>query len=109
MEEQKRIRRTSEQIAADLDGEVKTLKQSIAEIEKKKAASAASFDEKIAAVNGKIEKLLAKKKAVLAPAKKRRPRRSKTTQLKEIIKHAQKSGLKLNEIAEKLGVTKEDV
>ena len=40
MSEEKRVRRTPEQIAADLDVQIEKLKDSILELENKKAASA---------------------------------------------------------------------
>lgn len=106
LSEQKRVRRTAEQIAADVDVQIEKLRASIQEIEKKKAASAAEFDAKIAAVEEKIKKLEVRKKEVLAP-KKRRTRKSKAKQIQELIRQAQKSGMKLDEIAEKLGVCPE--
>lgn len=54
MSEEKRVRRTPEQIAADLDVQIEKLKDSILELENKKAASATEFDNKIAAVKEKI-------------------------------------------------------
>jgi len=92
MSEEKRVRRTPEQIAADLDVQIEKLKDSILE-----------FDNKIAAVKEKIAKLEAKKKDVLTP-KKRKPRKSKADQIKLLVKQAQKSGMKLDEIADKLGM-----
>lgn len=73
------------------------------ELENKKAASATEFDNKIAAVKEKIAKLEAKKKDVLTP-KKRKPRKSKADQIKLLVRQAQKSGMKLDEIADKLGM-----
>ena len=58
------------------------------------------------AINGykeKIAKLEAKKKDVLTP-KKRKPRKSKADQIKLLVRQAQKSGMKLDEIADKLGM-----
>ena len=78
MAEQKRVRRTPEQIAADIDGQ-------------------------IAAVQEKAAKLAERKKEVLSP-KKRKPRKSKAERIRELVKQAQKSGMKLDEIAEKLGM-----
>ena len=101
MSEEKRVRRTPEQIAADLDVQIEKLKDSILELENKKAASATEFDNKIAAE--KIAKLEAKKKDVLTP-KKRKPRKSKADQIKLLVRQAQKSGMKLDEIADKLGM-----
>ena len=103
MSEEKRVRRTPEQIAADLDVQIEKLKDSILELENKKAASATEFDNKIAAVKEKIAKLEAKKKDVLTP-KKRKPRKSKADQIKLLVRQAQKSGMKLDEIADKLGM-----
>ena len=76
MPEEKRVRRTPQQIAQDLDAQMEKLNASIAELEEKKAASAAVFDGKIAAVKEKSKKLEARKKDVLAP-KKRKVRKTK--------------------------------
>ena len=95
MSEGKRIRRTPEQIVADLDVQIENLKDSILELENKKAASVTEFDNKIAAVKEKIAKLEAKKKDVLTP-KKRKPRKSKADQIKLLVRQAQKSGMKLS-------------
>ena len=65
MSEEKRVRRTPEQIAADLDVQIEKLKDSILELENKKAASATEFDNKIAAFKEKIAKLEAKRKTYL--------------------------------------------
>ena len=92
MSEEKRVRRTPEQIAADLDVQIEKLKDSILEL-----------GNKIAAVKEKIAKLEAKKKDVLTP-KKRKPRKSKADQIKLLVRQAQKSGMKLDEIADKLGM-----
>ena len=103
MAEEKRIRRTAEQIAADIDVQVEKLTESISEIEEKKAAACAEFDRKTQSVNEKIAKLEARKKGLFTP-KKRKPRKKKADQIKELIRQAQKSGMKLDEIAGKLGV-----
>lgn len=103
MAEEKRIRRTAEQIAADLDAQAEKLKESIFEIEEKKAAACAEYDRKIESVHEKLAKLEARKKALFTP-KKRKPRKKKADQIKELIRQAQKSGMKLDEIAGKLGV-----
>lgn len=83
MPEEKRVRRTPQQIAQDLDAQMEKLNASIAELEEKKAASAAVFDGKIAAVKEKIKKLEARKKDVLAP-KKRKVRKTKAQQIKDL-------------------------
>lgn len=107
MPEQKRVRRTAQQIIADLDDQIAALEASIGTIEEKKKAAMQEYDDKAAAVKAKIAKLEARKKSMLSP-KKRKARKSKTVQIKELVKQAQKSGLKLNEIAEKLGVNLEE-
>ena len=65
------------------------------------------FDGKIAAVREKIKKLEAKKKDVLAP-KKRKTRKTKAQQIKDLVRKAQKAGLKPDEIASRLGVSIEE-
>ena len=107
MSEQKRVRRTSEQIAADLDKQIAELNESIQEVEAKKAEAAEKFDAKIASINEKIRKLQSRKQELLTP-KKRAPRKTKAQQIKTLVTKAQKSGLKLNETAEKLGVSIEE-
>ncbi len=92
-----------------MDVQIENLKDSILELENKKAASVTEFDNKIAAVKEKIAKLEVKKKDVLTP-KKRKPRKSKAEQIKKgslkelLVRQAQKSGMNLDEIADKLGM-----
>lgn len=74
MAEQKRVRRTPEQIAADIDGQISKLEENIRGLEEKKIAACAEFDAKIAAVQEKAAKLAERKKEVLSP-KKRKPRK----------------------------------
>lgn len=103
MPEQKRVRRTPEQIAAAIDQQIEALQGSIRETENKKAAALAEFDRKESALREKIAALQKKQKAALEP-KKRKPRKTKAEKIQELVKQAQRSGLKLDEIAEKLGV-----
>ncbi len=103
MAEQKRVRRTPEQIAADIDGQISKLEENIRGLEEKKIAACAEFDAKIAAVQEKAAKLAERKKEVLSPQP-RTPRKSKAERIRELVKQAQKSGMKLDEIAEKLGM-----
>ena len=63
MAEQKRVRRTPEQIAADIDGQISKLEENIRGLEEKKIAACAEFDAKIAAVQEKAAKLAERKKA----------------------------------------------
>ncbi len=107
MSEQKRVRRTPQQIVEDLNVEIEALRESIQEIEEKKAAAVAKYDEKIEGVNQKIKRLEERQKAVLTP-KKRKPRKTKTQQIRAIVAKANKKGMKLDEIAEILGVTIEE-
>ena len=69
----------------------------------KRTALATEFDHKSDAVKEKIAQLKAKKKDVLTP-KQRKPRKGKADQIKLLVRQAQKSGMKLDEIADKLGM-----
>lgn len=100
----KRIRRTPEERVAEVDAKIETLNQSIADLESKKQASVASFDEKIAAVQERIKGLESKKEQILAPKPPRKPRKTKKQKIQEILKEAQKNGMKPEEIAERLGI-----
>lgn len=107
MSEEKRTRRTPEQMAQARDEKIAQLEATITEIEKKKLAAISAYDEKIAAVQIKIETLKAhkeKKKPGRKPAKKRR---SQAERIKEIVRLASKAGLSPDEIAHKLGVQTE--
>ena len=103
MAEQKRIRRTPEQIAADIDVQIADQEEHIRALSAKKAAACQEFDAKIAAVQKRITGLRGKKKSVLAP-KKKKAHKSRAEQIKELVKCAQRSGMKLEEIADKLGM-----
>lgn len=76
-EVKKRIRRSPEEIAAEID-------------------------DKIAAHKDAIKKLEQRKAEVLAPKK---PRMTKAQKMKLVIDKAKESGMSVDEIAEKLGVT----
>lgn len=107
MPEERRARRTAEQMAQARKEKIMKLEESILDIEKKKAEAIAAYDERIAAAQSKIETLKAaneQKKAKRKPAKKRR---SQAEKVQEIVKMARKSGLSLDEIAQKLGVENE--
>lgn len=106
MSEEKRIRRTAEQIAADIDEQIEQLRENIEKLNQRKAAAISEYDAKISHVKLRIEKLNEKKKGLSAP-KKRKPRKKKADKIKDLISMAQKSGLKLDEIADKLGVEME--
>lgn len=106
MDEQKtkRVRRTPQQMAEQIDGKIQKLNQDLEDLEAKRAAANADFDAKAAAVKEKIEVLEQKKADVLKPKPPRKPRKSKKQKIQEIIKLANKSGLKPEEIAQRLGI-----
>ncbi len=101
--ETKRVRRTAQQRAADIDTQIAELESSIARIEDRKQAAVAEFDRKINTVRDRIAGLREKQETLLAP-KPRKPRKTKKEKIAEILKQAQKSGMKPEEIAEKLGI-----
>lgn len=103
--ETKRVRRTPEERIAEIDAKIGAVSQSIEDLEAKKQAAIASFDEKIAAAQERIKGLEAKKQEILTPKPPRKPRKTKKQKIQEILKEAQKSGMKPEEIAERLGVT----
>ena len=86
-----------------------TLRRDLRELEAKKQAAIASYDEKIAAAQERIQSLESKKAAILAPKPKtkRKPRKTKKQMIQDIMKQAQKAGLKPQEIAERLGLSLE--
>ena len=102
--EKKRIRRTSEQRAAEIDAKIAKLNQSLVDNDKKRDEVIQEFEQKAAAIKAKIESLQKQKKEILAPKPPRKPRKSKKQQIDEIVRKAAKTGLKPSEIAEKLGV-----
>ena len=102
--ENKRPRRTPQERAAEVDSKIEKLNQSITEIEAKKQAVVAEYDTKIAAAQERIKALESKKQEILAPKPPRKPRKTKKQKIQEILKEAQKSGMKPEEIAERLGI-----
>jgi len=98
----KRIRRTTQQMAEAIDEKIAAQQQKIDKIEEKRAEAMEGFDAQVAAVKTKIKELEVKKQAILAP----KPRRkTKKERMQEILKAVEKSGMKPEEIAEKLGLT----
>jgi len=102
----KRKRRTPEERATMLDEKIEALQQSITKYEEQKNAAIQEFDDKITAVKAKIETLEQQKRDILTskPSKVRKPRKTKKQKTEEVIRKALKSGLNLDEIAERLGV-----
>ncbi len=103
----KRVRRSPEQLAADLDTKIEALKGRLDGIEAERAAANEKFDNKAAEVNDRIKVLMNKQKLLLAPKPPRKPRKTKKQKMQDLLKQAEKSGLKPEEIAERLGITME--
>lgn len=110
MEEQKakRTRRTPEQMIEEIEAKMQKLTQEIEAIEEKRMATNQEFDQRVEAVKGKIAAMEQRKKEILAPKPPRKPRKTKKQKIAEIVKQAQKSGMKPEQIAEALGVNIED-
>lgn len=106
MEEQKvrRPRRTAEQKAAEIDAKIQRLNENLEDIEVKRTAANQEFDAKAASVKERIAALEQQKKDILAPKPPRKPRKTKKQKIQELIQSASKSGLKPEEIAERLGL-----
>ena len=104
----KRVRRTPQQIAEGIDAKVKEKRQAIADIEEKRNEAMAKFDGRVATIEGEIKKLEEKKESTLAPKAPRKPRKTKKQKIQDIVKAASKSGMKPEEIAERLGLQTEE-
>lgn len=100
----KRTRRTPQQMAEDIDSKIKKLNQELDALAEKRTAANEEFDKKEAAVKGKIAALEQRRKDILAPKPPRKPRKTKKQKIQELIKSASKSGLKPEEIAQRLGL-----
>lgn len=105
---QKRIRRSPQERAAEMDGLIEKQNQLIKDLEERKKAAIANIDEKIAAVQARIKELESKKNGILSPKTAKKPRRTKKQKIQEILKEAQKQGMKPEEIAERLGLSPEE-
>lgn len=103
--ETKRIRRTPEERIAAIDAKIGVVNQSIEDLEVKKQAAISIFDQKIAAAQERIKGLEAKKQEILSPKPPRKPKKTKKQKIQDLMKQAQKAGLKPEEIAERLGLT----
>lgn len=104
----KRVRRTPEQIAAEIDAKIAKLDQSLLNNDKKRDEVIQGFEQKSSEIKAKIESLQKQKAEVLAPKQPRKPRKTKKQKIDEIVKQAAKSGLKPAEIAERLGIEVSD-
>lgn len=103
--ENKRVRRTTEERIAEIDAKIEECGKQIQAIEAKKQESEAAFDERISKVQARIKELDKQKAAILAPKPPRKPRKTKKEKIQDLMKQAQKAGLKPEEIAERLGLT----
>lgn len=103
----KRVRRTPQERAAELDAQAEKLRQTIAALEEKKQAAAAEFDGRIQKAEQQIQALEAKKSELLSPKPPRKPRKTKKQKIQEIVAQAMKNGLKAEEIAAQLGIEME--
>ncbi len=106
--ENKRIRRTPQQIAEAIDVQIEELKGSIPKYEEKKKAAIAEYDKKIGSIHNKIKALEEKKKTVLMPKSERKPRQTKKRKIENLLKQAQKAGMKPEDIAARLGLNVEE-
>lgn len=102
--ENKRIRRSPEERAAEMDTKIAKANESIAELEAKKEAAVAEFDAKIAAVQERIKAFEAKKQEILSPKPPRKRRKSKKQKVQELVKLAMKNGMSVQEIADQLHI-----
>ena len=101
----KRVRRTTEERIAVIDNKIEELGNQVQAIEAKKQESIAVFDDRIAKVQARIEVLNKQKTDILSPKRPRKPRKTKKQKIQDLMKQAQKAGLKPEEIAERLGLT----
>lgn len=106
--EKKRVRRSAEERAAEVDAKIEMLREGMEETEARKKEMMASFDAKLAAARDKIKALETRKKEILSPKQTRKRKKTKKQKLQEIVQQAQKSGLQPEEIAELLGVQLEE-
>lgn len=98
-ESKTRARRTPEERVAAVDEKIRQLKDSLSENEAKKDKAIAGYDKKSAAIKEQIKAQEAKKAAILAP---KPPRKTKAQKIAELVKMAEKSGMKVDEIASRL-------
>ncbi len=103
--ENKRVRRTPEERIAEIDNKIEALGNQIQAIEAKKQESIAAFDERINKVQAHIDCLKKQKADILSPKPPKKPRKTKKQKIQDLMKQAQKAGLKPEEIAERLGLT----
>ena len=103
--EKKRVRRTTEERIAEVNAKIEELNGQIQSLEEKKQEAVTAYNDRIAKVMDRIKGLEKQKAAILAPKPPRKPRKTKKEKIQDLMKQAQKAGLKPEEIAERLGLT----
>ena len=106
--EKKRVRRTPQERAAEIDAKIEKVNETLRALENKKQSVIATYDEKIKTASEQIKTLEEKKAAILAPKPPRKPRKTKKQKIQEIVKLAMKNGMSVEEIAGQLHVEVED-
>ena len=106
--ENKRTRRTTEERIAEVEAKIEELNKQIQNMEEKKQEAVTTYNGRIAKVMDRIKALEKQKAAILAPKPPRKPRKTKKEKIQDLMKQAQKAGLKPEEIAERLGLTIQD-
>ena len=106
--ENKRVRRTIEERIAEVNAKIEELNGQIQSLEEKKQESVTAYNDRIAKVMDRIKELEKQKAAILAPKPPRKPRKTKKEKIQDLMKQAQKAGLKPEEIAERLGLEIQD-
>ena len=101
-----RRRRTREELVAALDEKIDAQNQTIKKCEEQKVTAIQELDAKIAAAKARIKAMEQRKKDIMTP-KQPKPRTSKKQKIQDILKKASKSGLSVEEIAERLGMNVE--
>ena len=101
-----RRRRTKEELVAALDEKIEAQNQTIKKCEEQKVIAVQELDAKIAAAKTRIKAMEQRKKDIMTP-KQPKPRTSKKQKIQDILKKASKSGLSVEEIAERLGMNVE--
>ena len=103
--EKKRVRRTTEERIAEVNAKIEELNGQIQSLEEKKQEAVTAYNDRIAKVMDRIKGLEKQKAAILAPKPPRKPRKTKKEKIQDLMKQAQRAGLKPEEIAERLGLT----
>lgn len=106
--ENKKVRRTTEERIAEVNAKIEKLNGQIQNLEEKKQETVTAYNDRIAKVMDRVKELEKQKAAILAPKPPRKPRKTKKEKIQDLMKQAQKAGLKPEEIAERLGLTIQD-